>query len=71
MYIVHWSGLELIFKMASHLGGSSPNIDKNAGNFELVNELIASQLRKEGIHLWFTPYTQEETGEAGEFPLVC
>ena len=57
--------------MASYSGASCSNVEQNSGNFELVKELVASQLKKEGIQLWLAPFTQEETGEVSQFPLVC
>lgn len=42
----------------------------NSSEFEVVRELIAAQLRKEGIQLWLGPYTVEESGEVGQFPSV-
>ncbi|XP_028403320.1 NEDD8 ultimate buster 1-like [Dendronephthya gigantea] len=55
--------------MASDSGASSSNIEQSSGNFELVKELVAAQLKKEGIQLWLEPYTEEITGEVGQFPL--
>ena len=57
--------------MASHSGVSSSGLDRDSESFEIVKDLVAAQLRKEGIQLWLPPYTVEETGEVGQFPLVC
>ena len=50
---------------------SSSDLDRDSESFEIVKDLVAAQLRKEGIQLWLPPYTVEETGEVGQFPLVC
>lgn len=57
--------------MASDSRVSSSNLDRDSENFELVKELVAAQLKKEGVQLWLAPYTLEDTGEIGRFPLVC
>ena len=57
--------------MASDSRVSSSNLDRDSENFELVKELVAAQLKKEGVQLWLEPYTLEDTGEIGRFPLVC
>ena len=59
-----------LFKMADHSGASNSNFDQNSERFEFVKEIIAAQLKSEGIKLWLSPYTQEETGEVDHFPLV-
>ena len=61
----------IFFKMASSSGNSSFNVEQSTTNFDLGKELIANQLKKEGIQLWLAPYTQEQTGEGDQFPLVC
>lgn len=59
-----------IMKMASDSEASCSNVEQYTSNFEVVKELVAAQLKKDGIQLWLAPYTNEETGNVGQFPMV-